>query len=211
MYAGRGADPHTQSAKLTPSQSTDSTGLPAEPQQPFHGSRGSEPGHRGCWALNTRGDPCGAARRGDSDFCNAHSGVGVAANPKGFAAKGLEAANRNRRRRADLRIALGVTRPNSPRGLLKLAVNREAERLAWRAVDAALDPSVPSEKAIPAVLSLIEAVDPQAQIELSTALPEGGVKAMSLDELVSFAEANGIPLPSVDGSTEPLTIEGVAS
>lgn len=205
MYTGR-ADPHAQSAKLTTSKPTDSAGLPTEPQQPFHGSRGTTPGHRGCWALNRAGEPCGAARRADSEFCNAHSGIGVSADPKGFSAKGRASAQINRRRRADLRIALGVTRPNSPRGLLKLAANREAERLAWRAVDAALDPSLPSDRAVSTVLSLIEAVDPQAHVELSTSLPEGGIGGMSLAQLVSFAEANGIPLPASDGSTEPLAL-----
>jgi hypothetical protein len=108
-----------------------------------------------------------------------------------------------------LRIALGITRSDSPRSALKAAVGLSRERLAWRAVDAALDPSVPSEKAVPAVLSLIDAVDPQAEMTLSTALPEGGIQGMSLSQLISFADANGIPLPSTDGSTEPLaTIEG---
>jgi hypothetical protein len=173
--------------------------LPTAPQQPFHGTRGAAPGPRGCWAIASHGSPCAAARRADSDFCNAHSGIGVAANPKGFAAKGLEQSRINRRRRADLRLALGITRKDSPRSALKAAVGLSKERLAWRAVDAALDPSMPSEKAVPAVLSLINEVDPQAELTLSTA-DSSAIHSLSLDEALALARAEGLP---TDGSIEP--------
>ena len=41
---------------------------------PMYSTRGTTPGLRGCWALNKAGEPCGAARRADTDYCNVHSG-----------------------------------------------------------------------------------------------------------------------------------------
>jgi hypothetical protein len=78
--------------------------------------------------------------------------------------------------------------------VLKAAVHREAERIAWRAVDACLDPELPSEKALRGALDLIEAADPQpkAELRMSADLTPEGVQSMSYSELLSFAQAHGI-------------------
>jgi len=80
-----------------------------------------------------------------------------------------------------------------------MAVNRSAERLAWRAIDAAADPDMPSEKAVPAILSLIDAVDPQAELTLSTA-DSSAIHSLSLEDALAMARAEGLP---TDGSIEP--------
>src|SRR5262245_61610761 len=54
-------------------QDTESEGADSTPPQPAYGARGEQPGARGCWALNTRGEPCGSIKRADSDFCTAHT------------------------------------------------------------------------------------------------------------------------------------------
>ena len=173
--------------------------LPTAPQQPFHGTRGAAPGPRGCWAIASHGSPCASPRRGDSDFCNAHSGVGVAESPLDFSAKGGRRSAEVRRRRADLRFLIGGTRSDSPRTALRAAAILSKEPLAWRAIDAALDPNLPSEKALPAVLSLIDAVDPQAELTLSTA-DSSAIHSLSLEDALAMARAEGLP---TDGSIEP--------
>jgi len=170
-----------------------------EPKAPTHSVRGSTQGLRGCWALNKHGDPCGAARRADSDYCNAHSGIGVSGDPKGHSTVGIARAAEVRRRRATLRLALGETRLSSPKGMLKAAVWAHGERVAAAALDGALAPSVPPAVRAAHALKLIEAVEPTAQVSISTSLPTDpeGVASLSLSALLQLAEEHGIdPSPS---------------
>lgn len=161
--------------------------------QPFTGTRGDSPGPRGCWAVKKSGDPCGAARRSDGDFCNAHSGVGLVADPAKWSKVGVVKSAEVRRRRADMRLVLGRTSLNSPRGVLKAAVVVEAERLAGIALDAAFDPNQDSLKRGQHALTLIDAVDPQVRVSASVTT-EIDPSTASLSELITFAQTHGIEL-----------------
>lgn len=165
--------------------------LPVEvvnPAQPFHGSRGDAPGPRGCWALKRDGSPCGAARRADGDYCNAHSGLGVAKNPAEWAPLAQKASAENRRRRAALRLELGITRPQSIRGMLRAQAWVERERVAAAAL-AGLDADSPAQRSR-AALAIIDAVEPQQRATLDVPLPSSpdGLDGMSLSELRQLAE-----------------------
>lgn len=165
---------------------------------PVWSTRGAAPGPRGCWALNKRGEPCGSARRAEGDYCNAHSGFGVAEDPVKWAAAGSAKAVENRRRRAMLRMELGITRSNTPRGVLKAMAYVERERIAGRVVSAILDPAVPSAQAARLGLELVNTVDPPVQATLSTPLPTDpeGVASLSLSELLTVGEQLGISAAS---------------
>lgn len=165
---------------------------------PAHSTRGAAPGPRGCWALNRRGEPCGAARRAAGDYCLAHSGGGVAANPAEWSKVGAARSAEVRRRRATLRLALGPTRLQTPKGLLRAAVFADAERVAAAALDGAVAPEVPVQSRAAHALKLIELVEPTVRAEVSMALPSTpeGVAELSLSQLLSIAEENGIALPS---------------
>jgi hypothetical protein len=162
--------------------------------QPFHSTRSDVAGPRGCWALNKHGEPCGAGRRSDSDFCNAHSGIGVSADPRAYQPLAREAKRRNAEIRASMRMVLGNTRPTSPRGHLKARAFADAERIAARAVNGALDdPRL--------ALALIREVDPPAQVEVSLAMPQTmeEVERLSPMDLLALAAQLGMqpsPLPS---------------
>lgn len=173
-------------------------------KQPAWSTRGAAPGLRGCWALNRQGQPCGAPRRNDGEYCSAHSGLGVAADPKGHSRIGVARSVENRQRRAELRLAVGVSRLNTPRGVLAAETFRSAERVARRVVGAVLDPAVPPATAAKLGLDLINVVDPQAMLTAQTSIPSTpeGVADLSLGALLSIGEQMGIPLPN--GSTEPL-------
>jgi len=174
-----------------------------EPKAPAWTVRGSAPGPRGCWAINKAGLPCSAPVRSDGDYCNSHSGIGVASDPKGHSAKGREASIASRRRRADLRLVIGSTRLDTPRGALRAAVLLEAERLAGRAVGAALDPQQPPKDVVNNVLALVQAVDPQTTVSASI---EGSFdpSTASLSQLLSFAESHGIePIGSIGPAEGP--------
>ena len=210
MYAERSgrADPRAQSAKLTSeTEPTAELALPASPGQPFHGTRGDAPGPLGCWAIKRDGQPCRAAKVGGSDFCSAHSGLGIAKDPAAFAPAGIRASAESRRRRAELRLVIGRTRPDSPRSALKALANVNAARLAGRAVSAALDPEVRPDTAAKLALEIIEATDPKDQ---STLTVHGSIdpSTASLAELVAFCEGQGISLDrSQNGSVEPFKSE----
>lgn len=173
--------------------------------QPVWSTRGSAPGPRGCWSLNKRGEPCSAARRADGDYCNAHSGLGVAENPAAWAQRGGEAAAMQRRRQAALRIQLGITRSDTPRGVLRAVAYVERERIAARVVDAVLDPNVPSARAADLGMKLIDVVDPPLQATLTGPVPSTpeGVASLSLSQLLTIGESMGID-PSPLGSIEPM-------
>lgn len=159
--------------------------------QPVYGVRAQQPGPRGCWALKRDGNHCGAAKRKDSDFCTAHSGLGVAQDPARWAPIAQQRSAENRQRRAALRLELGISRPSSIRGMLRGAVWAERERV----VAAALSPITATEGASPALrsktaLALLDAVEPQPRATLDVPLPTtpDGVDGLSLAELRALVE-----------------------
>jgi hypothetical protein len=93
-----------------------------------------------------------------------------------------------------LRAALGITRSDSPRGLLKASVFVERERVAAAALAPISDPSLSSVQRSKAALALIDAVDPPSRVEVEVPLPTtpDGVMALSLEELEHVAERLGI-------------------
>ena len=199
MQGAEGAQP----AKLAVEEPTDSAALVPAPGQPFHGSRGARPGPGGCWAVKRDGQPCRAAVIKERDFCSAHSGLGIAGNPLEFQPRAVAASAQSRRAKAELRLALGITRPNSPRSALKALAGQNALRLAGRAVSAALDPEVRPEVAAKLALDIIEQADPKDQNVLSVS---GSLdpSTASLDELVLLCEQQGISLDRAEnGSVEP--------
>jgi hypothetical protein len=154
------------------------------------------------------GQPCRAAVTRATDFCSAHSGLGITADPAAFAPAGIRASAESRRRRAELRLVIGRTRPGSPRAALKALANVNAERLAGRAVSAALDPLVRPDTAAKLALEIIEATDPKDQNTL-TVSGSFDPSTASLSELMSFAHSHGISLSSEsNGSVEPFESEG---
>jgi hypothetical protein len=187
--------------------------LPAEDtqavKQPMYSTRGTEPGLRGCWAVSKAGSPCAAPRRGDSEYCNSHSGYGVAEDPAKWGQIGATKYGEIRRRRATLRLALGQVRLNTPRGVLRASAFAQAEAIAAAALSPISDPAASSMQRHSAALALLREVEPQAQLEVSTPLPATpeGVRELSLSALLSIAEEHGIPLPNaapalVEGSDE---------
>src|SRR5262249_26748707 len=76
------------------------------PPQPARGTRGSAPGPRGCWGVNSRGEPCGSFKRRDGDFCNGHAGIGVSADPTRYSPKGHEARREQLAMRAEMRMII---------------------------------------------------------------------------------------------------------
>jgi len=178
-----------------------------EPKAPAWSVRGDAPGPNGCWALNKRGLPCSSFGRKDGDYCNAHSGLGLSADPKGHSRIGVAKSAENRRRRADLRLAIGVTKLNTPRGVLAAEAFLSAERIAGRVVGAITNPQTPDVQAARLGLDLINAVDPQVTATLSAQIPTTpeGVADLSFSQLLTLGESMGIPLPSSspNGSTEP--------
>lgn len=171
---------------------------PTELALPRFSTRGTAPGHRGCWATNKLGEPCGAARRADSDYCNAHSGHGVTSDITKWSAVGAAKSAENRRRRGQLRATLGLTKPNSPRGLLKAMVWADSERLAMAALDGATSSEVPVQSRASHALRLIDAVDPLTQVSTTISMPDNpeGVESLSLSQLLCIAEQNDIDTTS---------------
>src|SRR5262252_6422339 len=149
--------------------------------QPKHGTRGTEPGPRGCWAIKHSGEPCGAAARRGQDFCGAHLGLGVAADPRRYQPLATAAAKANAGRRAQLRASLGLTRRHSTRDLLKAEVFRERERVVAAAMSPIRDSGLGSVARHRAALELLETVEPVTKIELDVELPvdEQGVERLS--------------------------------
>ena len=170
----------------------------ATPSLPMHSVRGTAPGPRGCWAVKKDGQPCGAARRSDSDYCNAHAGHGVARDPAFYQPLATKARSENVRVRTEMRLALGTTRPGSPRAALRARANAHADKLAEAAVGGALkDGSL--------ALRLIREVDPVVEVSVSAPVvpstPEG-VEALSYRELLAIAAAYG-DRPSPDPEAAP--------
>jgi hypothetical protein len=156
--------------------------------QPVHSTRSETPGPRGCWAISkTTGEPCGAAKRNDSDYCNAHAGYGVSRSPTEFSSLGVEKRKENATVRAQMRVMLGITRSDSPRALLRARVFAERERVVAAAVDGAKRDGA-------LALKLINAVDPPLEASVSVAFPTSAeqVEQLSLSELRALAEQYGI-------------------
>jgi hypothetical protein len=174
-----------------------------EVKPPTHSVRGTAPGLRGCWALNKQQQPCGAARRADGDYCNAHSGYSaIAEDPAKWSAIGSAKSAENRRRRATLRLALGHTRLSTPRGVLKASAFAQAEAIAAAALSPISDPSASSMQRHSAALALLREVEPEAQVTVTTSLPATpeGVKELSLSALLSIAQEHGLPLPEASSA-----------
>jgi len=76
-------------------------------------------------------------------------------------------------------------------------VARAAE-IASRTVDAVLDPDVPAERAARLALDLVEAVEPRAELVVSTPLPSSvdDVSELGLRELLALSQQHSIPLPA---------------
>jgi hypothetical protein len=190
----------THDAASSPKDSVQGTVLPAETREelqlPRYSTRGTAPGLRGCWATNRQGEPCGAARRADSDYCNAHSGHGVTSDPKKWSAIGIARNSELRRRRATLRATLGISRSNTPRGVLKAMAYAEAEQLALAALDGAISSEIPAQSRASHALKLIDAVDPLTQVSTQISLPANpeGVESLSLSQLLSIAEQQQITI-----------------
>jgi len=163
-----------------------------EPVAPRWGTRGQAPGERGCWATKVNGQPCAAARRNDSDYCNAHHGAGLAADPLAASLRGRVASAQARRRRADLRLALGATRLDSPRGALRAAAWVEARAIAERTIGAILDPKLSPEATVKAALAVLDAIDPVQELTLTGELDPSAVEALSWSELQAAAERLGL-------------------
>jgi hypothetical protein len=89
---------------------------------------------------------------------------------------------------------IGSTRLDTPRAALRAAAVVNAERLAGRAVGAALSAATPPAQAAKLCLDIIDAVDPK----LSTVTTVTGdidpeaLQNMGFRELLSFAQQHGI-------------------
>ena len=162
--------------------------LVAGKPEPRYGTRADSPGPRGCWATKRDGTPCGAARRADGDFCNAHSGLGVAEDPAKYAPLAQRASAENRRRRAALRLELGITRPSSLRSLLKASVFAERERVVAAAMSPLSDPDASSSLRSKTALALLDAVDPPMQASVEVPFDAQGIEALSLSQLRQLAQ-----------------------
>jgi hypothetical protein len=184
-----GDAPKRTGLSLVPSDSV-SVDTGQSPPAPRYGVRGPTQGPRGCWAVNKRGDPCSAAKRNDGDYCNAHSGVGIAEDPARYQHLARAASAENRRRRAVLRATLGISSSDSPRGLLKAAVFVERERVVAAALAGATDPTVPLAQRSRHALALLDATDPLATASVELPLPDTpeGVAGLGLRELEALAE-----------------------
>jgi hypothetical protein len=181
-------------------QDSELDGAPDSLPQPAFGVRGSEPGPRGCWGVNNRGEPCGAFVTRNSDYCSAHRGLGVGKDPKAYSRLATDARRRQLAARAELRMIVGDRGRIGPRMVLREHVAREAEPLVRRAVGAALSPMVAEDKAAKLALDLIREADPptQATVEISGDLAREQVNELSLSQLLAVAEANGIPIPELE-------------
>jgi hypothetical protein len=108
--------------------------------------------------------------------------------PARFQPLATKARSENVRVRAEMRLMLGSTRPNSPRGVLKAKAFAQRERLAEAALDGAL-------KDGRLALRVIEAVDPPVEASVSVAVPdnEEAIRRLSWSELLALAEAHDAP------------------
>ena len=89
--------------------------------------------------------------------------------------------------------------------MLREQANLNAARLAGRAISAALDPGTDPVKAANLALGIIREAEPREQstLEIEGPVTSERVNEMSLSELIAFASANGIEVPSGLDSTPP--------
>jgi hypothetical protein len=147
--------------------------------QPFHSVRGDHPGSRGCWAISKKtGGACGAAAIRGTDYCAAHSGIGVSADPAAYSPLAHQRRRENLAVRARMRLVLGVTRQTGPRAVLRARAMADSERLAAAAIDGALKNGA-------LALKVIREVDPAPQASVSVSVPRTpeDVNALGLEEL----------------------------
>ena len=83
---------------------------------------------------------------------------------------------------------------------MRVAALASAGEIASRAVEAALDPKLSSDRAVRALLDLVEAVEPRAELTVSASLPSSAeeVEQMGLEELMRVAQAHAIPVSEPD-------------
>jgi hypothetical protein len=149
------------------------------PALPVHSVRADRQGARGCWALSQKtGEPCGAAAIRGTDYCAAHSGIGVSADPAAYSPLAHQRRRENLAVRARMRLALGVTRHTGPRAVLRARAMADSERLAAAAIDGALKNGA-------LALKVIREVDPAPQASVSVSIPRTpeDVNALGLEEL----------------------------
>jgi hypothetical protein len=85
-----------------------------------------------------------------------------------------------------------------------------AERLAGRAVGAALAPQTPDVQAARLALDIIDAVDPKISTvtEVTGPLSAEAIDSMTLTELMSFAQQQGITPPQAIPAPLGAVVEG---
>ena len=91
------------------------------------------------------------------------------------------------------------------RGALRVAAMTAAGELASRTIEAALDPNLPPDRAVRAVLDLVEAVEPRAELTVQASLPTTAeeVEQMSLEQLMQIAQSHSIQVPELDPGAAP--------
>jgi hypothetical protein len=163
---------------------------------PFHSTRSPVQGARGCWALAKSGEPCGAAKRHDGDYCNSHSGIGIVSDPSGYSVKANAKRRENLAAAARVRATLGITRHGSIRNVLRVQAAAQAQALASRVINAALDERVPAKDAAVIALRLVDAVDPPVEIAVQGELPLSleAIDALPLREARALVEHLGLDL-----------------
>ena len=77
-----------------------------------------------------------------------------------------------------------------------------AGEIASRTIEAALDPDLASDRAVRALLDIVEAVDPRAELTVAASLPSDAaeVESMSLEQLLRVAQAHSIPVAEPDST-----------
>jgi hypothetical protein len=150
--------------------------------------------------LTKDGKPCHAAGRNDGDFCNAHSGIGVSADPSANGIKGAAANQARRERRAELKLLLGSTNVNTPKGAMRAAMLMEAERLVSKVLREALAPDGDGLKQSDLILRMMEMVEPKQEASLTVPLDSAQLAEMGLRDLMALADAYGIT--TGDGADE---------
>jgi hypothetical protein len=172
--------------------------------QPFHSVRADRPGPRGCWAMSrSTGEPCASPAMRGHEFCAAHSGRGISADPTRWVPAAHEARKRNLEIRATIRHLIGDKGRTSPRAVLRAAAIPNAEPLAKRALNGALSPEVDPATGAKLSLAIIREADPpvQATVQVSENITPADVDAMSYRELLALAEQAGIAIP--EGAPTP--------
>jgi hypothetical protein len=93
-----------------------------------------------------------------------------------------------------MRLLLGQHRSTGPRAALSAAAIVHSERLAGRAIGAALDPESDPLKAGSLALSIIREAEPRssATLEVTGEIDPDAIEKLSFRELMSLAASHGI-------------------